>query len=417
MRKLISIVAVVLLLLGVASCTNDNDGGSGNEGNGLTGELTINLGFKEIVQTRAAQSSNVVPITTWVDNIKSMMLLLAEGGTIKRVLPISLQNTSDFNTITRTFSGLPVAVYEVYVVANYDQTMTPFGSGSVTASPLMTASALLGSDISNLNLNLVAVVPGDKDGAIETNIISEPAEIFLAKQIGVEVKPDVTTTIDDALELKRAVSLLRVRINQTYDSSSEANVDNSSIDFVNGSFRLRRHGLGLFAATAANATAKPWGVKGITTTTADPKTVFYSAKKFKTISDFTPLASKYKAGADMGLNAADFTLWNEYMILPGGNSADGVGTGATKFNLVLCGMTTNASYIPADRTTPVPQGTPIYWTAEVKGAVGPNEILELNLTVKSAGITTLPEVDEYGNLIIKVDLLEWGNTTFVNLPL
>lgn len=405
--------AALAMLVGGISCSKDNSGQKESNGQG---NLVINFGFEEA--TKAPTSDKVVPITTWTNNIKEMSLLLVNGGIIKDVRNITIENANNHNEITRMFEGIEAGTYEAYIIANYNQTTTPFGAGKVNPSSTI-GSTLKGSNINSLLFNLATVASPIGNDPAGSTVMGEPAEIFLAKQTGITITADNTYTHPTAFKLTRAVSLLRVRINQAYNPTLyPGSVDNTGVDFKTQgktNLRLRLHGTGINVGTAANATTAPYGIEGITALTANSSYVLYSDKKFKTATDF--VASQYGNGADMGLNNDDFTLWNEYMMLPGGSKT----TGALKFNVALGGWAPQGYLANSSTgTVPVPQGgAMVYWAGQVTGDIAPNGIIELNLRLETAGTIgpDVPPVADFGNLVIDVDLTEWGATTYVNIPL
>lgn len=148
------------------------------------------------------------------------------------------------------------------------------------------------------------------------------------------IAADATTTT--TIQLKRAVSLLRVRIDQT-DITSEANtILFTGTGTANTSIRLRRHAssLKLTIPAASPYTTPLFGGNKI-------DYAFVSTKAFKNAEP----GSGYSGS--MGIDAADFTLWNDYVILPGGHAS----TGAEKFNLLLSGHAPSGNTLRSNMRT------------------------------------------------------------------
>lgn len=411
MKKTITCLAAAFtLLIGAVSCTNDIDDGTSKG----YGKLDIILGFPA---TEAAQSDKVVPITTWNNNIKDVMLLLVSGNTISKAYPLTDMTGTGNAAILKTINDIPAGTYTAYILANYNNTTTTmYGAGRITPSFTMNAASLVGQNINGLLFKLATTTVTDGGTDVTGSMIyGEPSEIFLAKNT-VQVVADQTNPTPYAFALTRAICVVRARLNLNANPA-DGTVDNSQVDFRTAnktSFRIRNHGTSMTVADAAGATAKPWG---ITPTTPATTNVLFSGKTFKNASEF--IAANYGDNADMGLGT-DFSLWNEYLAFPGGGIATDAGT--QKFDVVVAGEApVGYKAKKADGTiVSLDAKTVVYWTAQVKdGAVGANGILELNLRLTGNGIVgpVVPPVGTYGNLSISVDLQPWGTTTYTEIPM
>ena len=142
----------------------------------------------------------------------------------------------------------------------------------------------------------------------------------------------------------------------------------------------------------------------------------------------------------------NFTSWKDVILIPAGHAT----TSAEKLDVVVTGIVkTGETYVPAgypkqepnpnydpngpkDNTNPeyitiesAPEGSQIAWAGAVTAVLTANNILELNLTLKSTGTWVdptepdkpLPQPEEYGNLEIKVDLAPWGSIASVDMEL
>jgi hypothetical protein len=209
----------------------------------------------------------------------------------------------------------------------------------------------------------------------------------------------------------RAVSLIRIRVDQ---DPAEA-VANANVDFTDAMFAVRRatttYSLnGTYTYATADGTTGLASIPG-TFAPATPETtnVFFSNKAVKTAN---PAAADYTNPNTIMVASDGIDLWNDYLIWAGGSTTDA----AKKFDIVIGGVT-KAGYVPVGETTAVAAGTPVYWTGAVNGLMGPNQILELILTLKTAGSVTPPEVGEYGGLEITADLVDWGDIIDVSMDL
>lgn len=414
MKKIISLVIASVALLGAVSCADNKEGDAGKKG---TGELIIT--FNDIVDTgvtKAATSTNAKPTTTWSKNIKSMVLLLVDGTTITDVRTIELQASDNKTGVSRTFTDVVAGTYSAYIIANFDQTSTPFGSGSISPSTPINASSLKGTNINSLIFRLTTIAAGNVEGTDPgtPTRYGEPSEIFMAVQNNVNVEADKPNTHGTAFSLQRIVSLVRVRLNQTYDSTDPQAVDNSGVKFTNAdggraNFRIRRHGASYNAGTSAVAPATP-----------SASNILYSNKAFKTASDFASESSNYTG--DMGLAPhadpkLNYTLYNEYLAFPGGNGTAG-DNGELKFDIVIGGLAP-IGYKPLENgvmaSTGISSPKMVYWGGQVTGAAASNGILELNVRLTGRGSIEIPEVNDYGTLIISINLMDWGAITPVQI--
>lgn len=396
MKKTISMLALAAaVIFGAASCSKTAEK-INQEG---SAQLTINCDFSKAIEssndTKAA-TSTAKPTTNWNTNIKSLTLILTNtSGVISHVLPANLPIVGGIAQQTiATATNLVQATYDVYLIANAEASIVASPHGTVGTSPslALNPATLVGKNISALSFGMVAAAPaGLPAGIASANI--EPTEIFWDKQqVTVGASP---ATVNLALE--RAVSLLRVRINKDH---ADALGMNSGVTFNNATASLvlrKTAGTSILAGTGAVG-----GAAG---------TTMFSKKPFQIAN---PAAAAY-VPADMGLGA-DFTCWNDYLILPGG-AAD-VNSG---FNIVVTGLAPNG-YVARDSQTGVetnlPTGGPVFWTAAVNGAVLKNRILELNLELKSKGATgEIPPPASFGELTINASLTDWGAISSVTIPM
>lgn len=107
------------------------------------------------------------------------------------------------------------------------------------------------------------------------------------------------------------------------------------------------------------------------------------------------------------------TLYRDFICFPGGSAT----VGAQKFDITIKGTTKDNTYVPAGADAPLEANRPVYWSGAISQAIGANNILDVVVAVQSHGDSTPPdEPGSYGNLSIKVNLVEWGNVTMTELP-
>ena len=399
------------MLVGATSCDKEA-GNDGSESLG-TGMLKVTLDFAKPssnAATYAPTASTAKPSTTWQGNIKSLAIFFTDNtGVIKSAQTIPYDLNNDLLAQTKTVQGVPVGTYDVYVFANWDQ-------GDYDWS----VAAAKGRQIKDLYMR--ALTNGDYAGykhqtsEANSNGYKEAPEVFVAKHSNITIAADQTVTDSTPYQLTRIVSLVRVRIDQSQDN---ANNHNDLINFqdVNASLRIRRinTGINLLYTDATRTTTTN------RTETDAKNAVFFAKGAFK--------KSEPTGGYSTGTVLTDqFKSWNDVILFPAGSAT----VGAEKLDVVVTGITT-ADYVPAGYPKTIggvlvekaPAGSQIAWAGAVTAELTGNGILELNLTLLSAGQWVdptnpdkpLPEPQEYGNLEIKVGLVEWGAIQQVNIEL
>ena len=399
------------MLVGATSCDKEA-GNDGSESLG-TGMLKVTLDFAKPssnAATYAPTASTAKPSTTWQGNIKSLAIFFTDNtGVIKSAETIPYDLNNDLLAQTKTVQGVPVGTYDVYVFANWDQ-------GDYDWS----VAAAKGRQIKDLYMR--ALTNGDYAGykhqtsEANSNGYKEAPEVFVAKHSNITIAADQTVTDSTPYQLTRIVSLVRVRIDQSQDN---ANNHNDLINFqdVNASLRIRRinTGINLLYTDATRTTTTN------RTETDAKNAVFFAKGAFKN--------SEPTGGYSTGTVLTDqFKSWNDVILFPAGSAT----VGAEKLDVVVTGITT-ADYVPAGYPKTIggvlvekaPAGSQIAWAGAVTAELTGNGILELNLTLLSAGQWVdptnpdkpLPEPQEYGNLEIKVGLVEWGAIQQVNIEL
>ncbi len=409
--------AVAFMCFAATSCNKDVN----NANEDGKGTVTVSFALNDGKETRAA-ASTARPTTTW-NNVERMMILFVEkdGVEVKdaRIVnrPSDLTNATQ---ITQTFTDVkanPTDGWDTYIVGNYPDS---WNVGNVIGQSINNQLKMPAPKITVTDDPLTTVSDDDGAGlAPAGTTYGEAPEIFVAKKPASEVKIPIggKLTISSPFTLTRAVSLIRIRVDQ---DPAEA-LANANIDFSKAVFAVRRatttYSLpGTYTYKTADATTGATFPGTFEPATVSDTNVFWSNKNTLTAEPTT--------GYDFGttpspIKAAGIDLWSEYMVWAGGNRNNTeAAENAKRFDIVLSGITKNASYVPLGQTTPVAKGTRVYWTGAVDAIVGPNQILELDLTLKTAGSTgSTPEVGQYGTLEIFVNLIGWGDIINVDLPM
>lgn len=412
-------------LMGLSSCNKDAEGGVvGGDPMG-SGSMKITLGFDSAESATYATASTAKPSTSWKNNIQSLGVFFVEksSGEIKNAQSVPFDNTKvDLAEQTKTIKGIPAGTYDVYVFANWDQG----GHTDVNKADWSIATAK-GRKIQDLYVDALASTTYDAykhtNAEADSKGYDEAPEVFVAMHTGITITADETFQDETAYALTRIVSLVRVRIDQSVNNDENKN---NLITFqdANASLRIRRIHTG---ATLQYSEAN------MTTTTRRfesdaSNSVFFAQGAYKHEDPSTG----YSSGKILTDN---FTSWKDVKLIPAGSTT----AAAEKLDVVITGITTNGEYVPAgfpkkidmDGAGPgeaalvekAPQGAQIAWAGAVDYVLKGNGIMELNLTLLSAGQWVnpevpdlpLPEPQEYGNLEIKVGLADWGAIESVDM--
>lgn len=404
-------IAAAALLFSVTSCDNEK-GAAVPESTG-NGTVKISLDFDKPLGSRALSTAK--PLTSFQKNIKDLTFVLTKKGDdnlITYVRSIDVP-TSGIESGAISFTGINKGEYKVYVVANVKAT------NNVHVDPSYTSAKAQAIEIGhkfNENLySLMEVTPSVTAPKIKedpnSKTYGEPAEVFVAKSPGlVTVEADkVNTDLSTApMLLTRAVSLLRIRINQTSEYAKTIDFSKGSDGKPGAGIRLRRANKDLNYSTGA--------VSG--SSVGNNITSLYSNKAFKSLD---PSDTDYNKGTKgMDLSPTGFSLWNDYVMLPGGGK-----TSDKAFNLVVMGYAPKG-YRGSNGELAPDGGAMVMWQAIVRqedaNVIKANEILELNVTFTGPGTFVtesepIPPVGDYGGLDIKVKLAEWGSIKGVDVPM
>jgi hypothetical protein len=398
MKKISVILSAVALMLGVASCNKDNVN-NGYDGEPGTGKLVINYGFDKPVNSRAYSSSTAKPVTSWTKSVSSLALFLTDGtGKIAYASAVSTSGASG-NSHSQTFTGVPVGNnYTGYLIANYDHADIEANFSLANAK---------GKNIHDLTLK--PKVNTGYDITSGDTAYNQPFDVFVARQTGVNVVANVATTHGGRFQLTRAISLMRVRINKKVDGTG--NADNSAVSFNNAASALvvRMAGTTLqYASKDAAAPSTYPAAAAKTNLIYRQGATVWSDAGFSNENDYSPATT-------LAFLDPKQAVWTDIRILPGGGygvetDLDKV-TPANKFNILICGWAP-AGYPAIGATGPggtLASAGKVYWSGTVNKNVSANEILVVDVDLKTYGSTTPPAVTETGSLTINVDLIGWGN--------
>lgn len=391
------IVVAAALLFGGTSCVKEK-GETGPQGEGA---VSIKFDFGAEPEGRAA-TSTAKPKTSWSRNIKDLTLVLTETTGNEKVKVVrelkaeDLPKADDTTAFKQVFSNVTTGTYNVYVVANIRQTKNPHVTDETADSqPITVGKDFKGAAAFLYNLKAATIkptVPVSPGEPANYMTHSEPAEVFIAKSaapVSISEGTTATTTVD----LKRAVSLFRIRLNVT-----SKHADPNFIDFNKGNIRLRRINSYLNYSSGAGVAL------------GSPKVgVLYSHKPFKKAAD---VGTDYEG--DMGLGT-DYTLWNDYIVLPGGST-----TVATGYNLMITAFA-KEGYDAGDAIVPA-GGSIVAWQGTLDKVTVANGILVANVTFLNPGVIIsgkpdIPPPAQLGKLDVTVKLHKWGPVVNTEVPM
>lgn len=403
-KVLLSLASAVLLL---SSCSSDENVSTVSK----TGELVTKISFDGL--TPKAASSTAIPATDWSNVNKIQLFLYKSDGTVAFSDVIDPSTSS--NKIFK-WTNVPQGVYELALVANIksdeDNVSTSLDGGLnwVKFDAFNVVNKKINSDIF-IDLKKSefpaghTFVSGDKAYATAS-------EVFTAYATGVEVIEGKTTDLsvkEGALQLKREISLMRIRIDKTDKPESAPALSTVSFNHEKNFISLKNlpAGLGLKLGAFAG---------GIYATASKEDRIMFGASGTSTYNSTDP-ATGYNPTIIVD---SKFTLWQDIRVLPNATKAEGKAASAEaeasrRYVLVIAGWAPigyeYANGIKAE------QAQPVYWAGTVKGVFSPNVIREVNMNIKSKGYPNIPEPQPEGELIIEVGAPENWNTNIVTEPM
>lgn len=399
MKKVLFSLAFATLLL--SSCGSDENIPTISK----TGDLMTTVSFEGL--TPKAASSTAIPVTSW-NNVNKIQLFLYNSST-GSVAFSDIIDPATSSDKTFKWTNVPEGTYELALVANIKSdednvdTSLDGGLNLVKFDQFNVVNKILNTDIF-IDLKKSSFPAGHTFGANE--VAYDPAsEIFTAYASGVKIEEGKTTNLassQGSLQLKREISLLRVRIDKTDKPESAPAL--STVDFANAQNFLAVEnmpvGLGLKVGSFAG---------GINSTVSDASRIMIASEGVNTYNTADPTTG-YSPTAIID---AQFTLWKDIKVLPNATRAEGKAPNADadaerRYFIILSGYAP-VGYEYADGTK-APKEQPVYWSGTVKGVFSPNVIREVNMTINSKGYTEIPVPQKEGGLIIVVEAPENWNS-------
>jgi hypothetical protein len=404
-----NLACLVLLALALGSCKKEQTEST------ATGSLVTRIVFEGSAGTRAA-TSTAIPETKW-DNIKQIQLFLYEEATgLIKFSDVFTPPTSGGTSYTKTWSMIPEGNYQLVLVANANSASDAI---QTTISGVTAPLAWTGMNVRNFAADALGIHYQPLAGGFPSNINTAlppshtlkpyvaPSEIFMAySPSAVKIESGKKTTLSGALNLKRDVSLMRLRL-RTNDKSK--GFDNTQVDFAHADASILIYTL----PNKIGIHKENGGVSN----TSDEKAVLVAAHGASTFLNSDP-SSGYDPKV---IISGDFSLWRDIVVFPndGGRKSGATQSPAQRYYVVVTGRAP-AGHVLSDQTKVPTGGALVAWAGLVEDYFSPNLIRELNLTLSSGGSLTIPSTPtKEGGLEIEISApLPWDtNLTNTDMEL
>lgn len=401
MKKVLFSLAFAVMLL--SSCGSDENIPTSSE----TGELKTTIKFDGLTQKA---SSAAIPITRW-SNVNKLQLFLYDNNGKVAFSDIVDPSTAITSGTDKTFTWLniPEGTYSLALVANVKSNEDPNVRTSLDGGTNWTS--FTGANVVNkiLNTDLIidlkdlASFPAGHVITSSRKPYAVAPEVFTAyASKAVIITKGNTATLDANLELKREISLMRVRIDREKKKDAPQ-LDLVKFDHASNFIAIENNpiGIGVKASTFAG---------GISTTPSDKNRVIVGASGTATYNDKDPVATEY---APTNILGTTFSLWQDIRVLPNATKAENIAPDKNapadrRYKIVIVGWV-EAGYIFANgKEAKVAQS--VYWAGTVLGVFSPNIIREVNMTITTPGLPEYPEIPEVGGLEIVVGAPENWNS-------
>lgn len=402
MKKVLFSMAFAALLL--SSCGSDENIPISSE----TGELKTTIKFDGLTQKA---SSAAIPITRW-SNVNKLQLFLYDSNGKVAFSDIVDPSTAATSGTDKTFTWLniPEGTYSLALVANIKSNEDPNVRTSLDGGANWTS--FTGANVVNKILNTDLLIDLKEltsfpAGHTTINPSKKPyavaPEIFTAySSANVVITKGHTATLGSNLELKREISLMRVRIDREKKKDAPQ-LDLVKFDHASNFIAIENNpiGIGVKASTFAG---------GISVTPSDKNRVIVGASGTDTYKDTNPAAADY---APTDILGAPFTLWQDIRVLPNATKAENIAPDKNapadrRYKIVIVGWV-EAGYVFANGDI-AQSAQPVYWSGTILGVFSPNIIREVNMTINTPGLPTYPEIPEVGGLEIVVGAPENWNS-------
>lgn len=415
----------VLMLLFLSSCASNENVDTTTKG---TGELIAKINFSQAQGTRATtdEKSTAIPITSW-DNVKDLQLFLYDSSNGKvafsAIFTPSNGVASGEGKIF-TWTNVPKGTYKLALIANINENSTDYKirttlDGGVNWE-MLTAYNVIGKSLTTPNIYADLVTKNlpnghtwnaSGEGAVIHQGYTPPSEIFTAySSSNVVIEEGKTTDLkkseDKNLSLKRAISLMRVRVDNSVKPAAP-DLDKVTYDADISFIAVHRLPTGLKLDDS--------GVFG----TSEVKRILIGSEGKTTFNITDPDVENdhYSIANDSKTQGkiiqGNYKLWRDICVLPNTNGTDSkADADAARKYFIVIAASVPKGYIYADKTVAKNDVQAVYWSGTINGVFSPNVIREVNVNLASAGYPANPTgPDNPGGLIITVGApLDWSST-------
>lgn len=423
-----------LLAAGVVSCSKDpgqHDGPGG--GDGPTGTVTVRFGFDTGSSPSTYAYTAKKPVTTWTKSIDDMLFIVADAtGEIldSRELTVPIENNNSaqaIQTLTNIIAGTDL---QVWVIANLKT--------AVKKTSDLEWVGLKGRNVSEIVMQAHgATIGSEQNDADFGEMPFRPApEIFAAVKIGRTIGADTNTDLG-TFKMNRVVSLFRVLIDKETNNTLNADVD---FTHEKASLRIRRtpstitfpavvstqstdyatSGDGVPTYTYTPAVMDPTMTSGQIVTYVDGRNASAPVEGDTGFKDQEPNSADYTGSGTM-ING-NFKTWRDVIVFPGGEVDGAEEASKKKYDVVIMGWAPGGYRAQSGVTVPAGGGL-VAWSGNVNSKIEANQILEVAMTLSSAGVyidpsdPVIPEPGSYGHVDITVQPMEWGNIVSTDMEL
>lgn len=387
MRKRSAFVWSFVAALMTVSCSNNDDNQSG-EKIGL--EFSVN--FSESPAETKAPGSTVVPATTWA-SVKQIQFFLYEGTTIRYSMIETIPSTAS-GTQRYTYTDVPATTgtYTLVAVANAVSSSDAVTTYTSNVATTWNSYNVRSKAIADLCIKYKSTTFPSYASPTGNTAYTAPAEVFMAYASGISITSGGSYTLSAPLELKREVSMMRLRL---CVSDTDAGVNNTGTGTGGVNWATNVSAL---VYTLPDQINLQMGNAGGTTATSTATNIIVADGAFN--------------GTTTGITDATFTMYKDIVVFPNnggrGNNPASAAAGndvnaavAQKYFVVVSAQGQTGHVLKDGTALTAP--TTIYWSGLVDKAFSPNIIREVNMILKSGGSTEIPTTPtQTGTLIIDV---------------
>jgi hypothetical protein len=401
MRKKSAYVWSLVAALMMTACSSDqNEGADG--ASGKTGTFELSIKFDDSAKGTRAPST-AIPSTSW-SNIKQIQFFLYNSAGKIAWSAIETPGTGAEATRKYTYATVPADTYTLVAVANAQS-----GTDAVTTTTLEGTKPWSVANVYQQNVANLAIK--HKGGSWSTGITgaaltklagltphTQPAEVFMGYKTNVVIAS--STPAAATLDLKREVSMMRVRLDQKTYASVVGNVDFSDAKAAVMLYNLPEQ-MGIQEGNTG-------GVK-----TASNKVVSIATNALSVPGAYSNVATNYLSG--------NYGWWKDVIVYP---NNDGRATNATTgakaskpYFIIICGIAKAGHHYVGGAAATV--GAPVFWYGQINEVFTPNNIREVDVILQTGGLPEPPpEIIEYGGLTVTVNTPQpWGSNILTADPI